>query len=609
MRVILRLLRFTRPAAAVAAAQAQQHELQQQQRPNSLDDVLLQCGGDADALAASPTPTPSATPTLFPTPQLLSAFLSLSDAASSSPTKAELLASVAHIVQAKASSSSCGVAGAAGGDASDWTLVDGALDGALLAVRRAEGESLYALLDEGDIQAALSDSCELWVLLHDDLTPTGDGGNSSSSSSSSNSSSSPADRHAGAGDDVCPDGDTLLALHGALPRPARSAAARTKAHPRPACSLASDWDTVYMPCTVEREAGGVWRSEELRQRAECAEVAAAHTEESATGGACVADAAVLDSSAAYSVQLRASFAANGFVRVRLDPELLGAVRALQAMQARFFALPPDVKARYSLQRRTGHAARYQPPIGYVSTSASREYYVVRQPPCEDELLQSHCRLPSELPFAERVWPVFHELGRLAQSIARLLLRSFDVAQADIDAALQGTMDPALDAATFGHSSVLELFLYQARSSASLPCAIHTDASLLTLIPRSVGAAGLEIWNWAASGWQAVEAQAADDECVVFAGDMLQRLLRGGIQAAQHRVRFDQVAGVDRYSTPFELFAHPQYVIDCRTLLARSWQHFPHCEPAALPAPYCQVETALAAANWFSKGLVSVNMND
>lgn len=140
---------------------------------------------------------------------------------------------------------------------------------------------------------------------------------------------------------------------------------------------------------------------------------------------------------------------------------------------------------------------------------------------------------------------------------------------------------------------------------ALPCSIHMDASLLTCIPRCTGPAGLELYNFRGQGgWQAVEEQARDrSECIVFAGEMLGRVLNGAVLPAQHRVIFSEHAGLDRYSAPFELFPAPSYVIDCAELLKDSWHHFPSTEVAQA----CQGrETAQVAMSAFSQGLVSVN---
>ena len=382
------------------------------------------------------------------------------------------------------------------------------------------------------------------------------------------------------------------------------------------------------PCLTPRidTAEPVWEAEQVRAHA----AAAAGTEESRQ----------------YALLFRRTLSSNGFVRLRLPPELQRRVQELQSAQLAFFRLPGEVKQSFALPRARGLAANYQPPFGYVVNSdCNKEYLVVRQPPVssgadhsgggaarapfaqhpdstqapppvDDRRLQY--TLPAGVDMEARVWPVFHALGYLCQDMLRLLLSSLDVAADKIDAVLHDTLAPARDSLSLGHTSVMELFCYrsasaQPRSAAEteagcLPCSIHTDASLLTLIPRSVGPAGLEIFNWRAGDWQAVEAQARGPaECVVFAGDMLQRLVNGAVLAAQHRVVFDQAAGADRLSSPFELFAAPDYLLDCAALLSDSWQHF--AEPRELSRDCRRVEAARTASGAFSAGLVSVNKSD
>jgi isopenicillin N synthase-like dioxygenase len=164
--------------------------------------------------------------------------------------------------------------------------------------------------------------------------------------------------------------------------------------------------------------------------------------------------------------------------------------------------------------------------------------------------------------------------------------------------------------------VIELFCYHLRKSAEdssssskspprLPCSVHTDASLLTIVPRCVGPPGLEILNWRAGAWQAVEAQSGSpNECIVFAGDMLPRLLNGAILAAQHRVNLPPVTTDQvRLSTPMELFPDPRLLLDCAKTLAHSW---PHLTEKTLTVACTPIETAQMASCAFSQGLVSVN---
>ncbi len=113
------------------------------------------------------------------------------------------------------------------------------------------------------------------------------------------------------------------------------------------------------------------------------------------------------------------------------------------------------------------------------------------------------------------------------------------------------MEPGRNDEENRFSSVIELFHYSvtgssagaaeagaAEATALLPCSTHSDASLLTLIPRCTSSPGLQLYNWSASAWQAVEAQSSEEEAIVFPGDMMQRVSNGGVIASPHRVAFD-----------------------------------------------------------------------
>jgi len=362
----------------------------------------------------------------------------------------------------------------------------------------------------------------------------------------------------------------------------------------------------------------------------------------------VFDSTKLDGSSAGA--LRTTLATQGFLRVRLSRDQMVLLTRLQEQQRAYFALPDHVKRAHSLPRASGVAGNYQPPFGYTASSSCRkEYFVVRQPvPDPDQQLQAEPRshasvfdpkaapetmpsassfsssspkfvnqLPSDMApeLRDSVWPAFRMLGEVCQQILRMVLASLDIPSSEIEVLLRETMAPSKTLHEFGHTSSLELFRYHARSAeggapggdaaaaAALPCSIHTDASLLTLVPRCNGPAGLEIFNWSGNAWQAVEAQSGGaDECIVFAGDMLSRILNGSIMAAQHRVVFSSTTE-DRYSMPFELFLAPRYEIDCARLLAHSW---PHLDNKTLLKACAPVESAQIASCAFSQGLVSVN---
>lgn len=107
-----------------------------------------------------------------------------------------------------------------------------------------------------------------------------------------------------------------------------------------------------------------------------------------------------------------------------------------------------------------------------------------------------------------------------------------------------------------------MFRYALQSHAE-PCALHTDYSLLTLIPCAASP-GLVVLNLTTLDRDSVERApwlAADGgaqrgrTAVVFGGEALERISNGRIQAAMHGV--EQCEGAPRLSAPFLLHARPE----------------------------------------------------
>lgn len=93
------------------------------------------------------------------------------------------------------------------------------------------------------------------------------------------------------------------------------------------------------------------------------------------------------------------------------------------------------------------------------------------------------------------------------------------------------------------------------ASRTMQMAAHVDPGILTLT-RASECPGIEIFDGARQGWVAVEALAAPDEVVVFAGEQLEKASRGRIRAARHRVAPPppEHSGEERISVVFELRA-------------------------------------------------------
>jgi isopenicillin N synthase-like dioxygenase len=336
-----------------------------------------------------------------------------------------------------------------------------------------------------------------------------------------------------------------------------------------------------------------------------------------------------------------------------------------------------------------HRSDYQKAHGFSSSKACRkEFFVVRQPPqlasaasssvgaaaasaATSRAVSSSSSSASPLwsmpstpaSFSPAVFDVFYRLGRVCQHVTALLLEALGATPERVAILLHDSLRPARTDEANRFTSVIELFAYRvdnddaegeaasaavaappsaagaAAASASssplpppLPCSIHSDASMLTLIPRCSGPPGLQLFNWQAGGWQGVEAQSRPDEAILFPGDMMQRVTNGAVLATPHRVAFQTpiaaasaaalptgatasasstaAASTDqpvqppsprpryRYSCPFELFLSPDAIVDCGSLLGLPVDAVRHdCRP---------VLSAMEALGLLSQNLVSVN---
>jgi len=87
------------------------------------------------------------------------------------------------------------------------------------------------------------------------------------------------------------------------------------------------------------------------------------------------------------------------------------------------------------------------------------------------------------------------------------------------------------------ASLLDIFRYYgAPARGADSCSAHTDYNLLTLVPRALGKAGLEVFGWKSGEWEPVEGRMKSfRECVVMAGESLPPLTANWLSASIHRV--------------------------------------------------------------------------
>lgn len=245
----------------------------------------------------------------------------------------------------------------------------------------------------------------------------------------------------------------------------------------------------------------------------------------------------------------------GFLNVeghRIDPSL---IRSAYSSWQRFFALPEDVKARYS---GVEGGARGFTPFGVEhakgrTTADLKEFWHVGQddPP------------PGVGPevYPPNVWPEAEVPG-----ITEPTLRLYTALESVAETLLAALADHfGLDRATFAGmmthgQSILRVIHYPAVEGEVEPGAVraaeHEDINLITLLCEATEP-GLEILSRDGE-WLPVVA--GEGQIVVDAGDMLSRCTNEVVPATTHRVVNPPDAdNRDRFSMPF--FVHPRPEVD------------------------------------------------
>jgi isopenicillin N synthase-like dioxygenase len=277
--------------------------------------------------------------------------------------------------------------------------------------------------------------------------------------------------------------------------------------------------------------------------------------------------------AGFAHALGKSFERRGFAVVSdhgLPADLIG---AMAADTKAVFALPGAVKARYWIAGGAGQRG-YTPFAVETAKDATspdlKEFWHVGRETggVTDPLLDNvwPLEVPSFRTDAVALFAAFEALG------GRILHA--------IDAHL-GSPDNMLERATKDGNSVLRLLHYPPTdfSGPSLRAGPHEDINAITLL---LGAeeAGLEILD-RNGGWLAINPPAG--AVVVNIGDMLARLTNDLLPSTTHRVvnPAPERRGVARYSMPFFLHFHPDFVIET----------LPQCITPAQPNRYVQPITA------------------
>ncbi|WP_299322180.1 2-oxoglutarate and iron-dependent oxygenase domain-containing protein [Parasphingopyxis sp.] len=260
--------------------------------------------------------------------------------------------------------------------------------------------------------------------------------------------------------------------------------------------------------------------------------------------------------AAFAEEIGNSFKTYGFAIVSDHGISADLIARADAKAREFFALPEDVKRQYHVPG--GGGARGYTPFGIEVAKDATEVDL-------KEFWHVGRSLPEGHRFADlmpaNIWPeevesfhdTFTELyAALEQSGLRILTAI---------ATYLGLPPDFFDDTVEDGNSVMRLIHYPPvpEDAPGVRAAAHEDINTITLL---LGAeeAGLELLD-ANGNWLPVKPK--EGELAVNIGDMLQRLTNHVLPSTTHRVvnPAPERRGFSRYSMPFFLHFHPDYMIE------------------------------------------------
>jgi isopenicillin N synthase-like dioxygenase len=211
---------------------------------------------------------------------------------------------------------------------------------------------------------------------------------------------------------------------------------------------------------------------------------------------------------------------------------------------RFFALPPEDKARVEMLR-SPHFRGYTRTGGELTRGRVdwREQIDIgaERPACDDPAAPAYMRLEGP-----NLWPeaqpdlraVFTDWERRCSAVARRLLGSWALAL--------GSPADVFDSA-FGDrpSTLVKLVRYPGREDRGQGVGAHNDPGVLTLLMIEPGKTGLQVDT--PGGW--LDVPALPGAFVVNTGELLEFATDGYLRATLHRV-VSPPAGETRLSIPF-----------------------------------------------------------
>ncbi len=260
--------------------------------------------------------------------------------------------------------------------------------------------------------------------------------------------------------------------------------------------------------------------------------------------------------AAFSKALGDSLVEYGFVAVENHAVDAVALRDSYAAIRRLFDLPTETKLRYELPetgRQRGYTSFGKEHAKYHNVPDMKEFWHIGP-----QLLPSH---PTFGRMPENVWPGEVPEFRGAGLALWASLHVCATAMLRAIARYLGADEGEFTRMTDGGNTILRLIRYPASGEVEIPegavwAAAHEDINLITLLPEATDP-GLELLTRDGK-WLPINP--VPGQLIADSGDMLQRLTNGLIPSTTHRVMAPRVARNPRYSIPFFVHPHPDYML-------------------------------------------------
>ncbi len=246
----------------------------------------------------------------------------------------------------------------------------------------------------------------------------------------------------------------------------------------------------------------------------------------------------------------------GFVAVDHHGVDRRAIEGSYAAIKGFFGLPDEVKRRYIVPDgggQRGYTAFGQEHAKGQTVADLKEFWHVGPELAEDHPLRARIERnvwPTEITgFRDATLGLWNSLYRCGEVLLRAIARYLDADELEFVRMIDGG------------NSILRTIRYPGPDEVkpepgAVWAAAHEDINLITLLVEASDR-GLELLRRDGT-WLAIEP--IPGQCIADAGDMLQRLTNGVIPSTTHRVLAPQDATGPRYSMPFFIHPHPDYVL-------------------------------------------------